>query len=126
MKVLENLVSFMKKHNKVILFICDVIAMGVACFLAAMLKFDAPNMFKEWFDDNILFIMLVDFISTMFFFILFKVYKRMWQYMVVNDYIKLTRAFVLSKVVTIIPFFYIFLSTCGKFVANGYKETPKT
>ena len=109
MKVLENLVSFTKKHTKAILFICDVIAMGVACFLAAMLKFDAPNMFKEWFDDNILFIMLVDFVSTMFFFIIFKVYRRMWQYMVVNDYIQLARAFVLSKVVTIIPFFYIWL-----------------
>lgn len=109
LKVLENLVSFTKKHTKAILFICDVIAMGVACFLAAMLKFDAPTMFKDWFDDNIFFIMIVDFISTMFFFIIFKVYKRMWQYMVVNDYIKLTRAFVLSKVVTIIPFFYIWL-----------------
>lgn len=109
LKVLENFVSFVKKHNKAILFICDVIAMGVACFLAAMLKFDAPNMFKDWFDDNIIFIMLVDFISTMFFFILFKVYKRMWQYMVVNDYIKLARAFVLSKIVTVVPFFYIWL-----------------
>lgn len=109
MKVLENLVSFTKKHNKVILFICDVIAMGVACFLAAMLKFDAPNMFKDWFDDNIIFIMLVDFVSTMFFFIIFKVYRRMWQYMVVNDYIQLARAFVLSKIVTVVPFFYIWL-----------------
>ena len=118
MKVLENLVSFMKKHNKVILFICDVIAMGVACFLAAMLKFDAPNMFKEWFDDNILFIMLVDFVSTMFFFIIFKVYRRMWQYMVVNDYIQLARAFVLSKIVTVIPFFYIWLIP-----SEGHRQT---
>lgn len=118
MKVLENLVSFTKKHNKVILFICDVIAMGVACFLAAMLKFDAPNMFKEWFDDNILFIMLVDFVSTMFFFIIFKVYRRMWQYMVVNDYIQLARAFVLSKIVTVIPFFYIWLIP-----SEGHRQT---
>ncbi len=118
MKVLENLVSFIKKHNKVILFICDVIAMGVACFLAAMLKFDAPNMFKEWFDDNILFIMLVDFVSTMFFFIIFKVYRRMWQYMVVNDYIQLARAFVLSKIVTVIPFFYIWLIP-----SEGHRQT---
>ncbi|MBO5461970.1 MAG: polysaccharide biosynthesis protein [Clostridia bacterium] len=74
-----------------------------------MLKFDAPNMFKDWFDDNIIFIMLVDFVSTMFFFIIFKVYRRMWQYMVVNDYIQLARAFVLSKIVTVVPFFYIWL-----------------
>lgn len=118
LKVLENFVSFTKKHNKAILFICDVIAMGVACFLAAMLKFDAPNMFKDWFDDNIIFIMLVDFISTMFFFILFKVYKRMWQYMVVNDYIQLARAFVLSKIVTVIPFFYIWLIP-----SEGHRQT---
>ena len=118
LKVLENLVSFTKKHTKAILFICDVIAMGVACFLAAMLKFDAPNMFKEWFDDNILFIMLVDFVSTMFFFIIFKVYRRMWQYMVVNDYIQLARAFVLSKIVTVIPFFYIWLIP-----SEGHRQT---
>lgn len=118
LKVLENLVSFTKKHTKAILFICDVIAMGVACFLAAMLKFDAPAMFKEWFDDNIIFIMLVDFVSTMFFFIIFKVYRRMWQYMVVNDYIQLARAFVLSKIVTVIPFFYIWLIP-----SEGHRQT---
>ena len=118
MKVLENLITFIKKHMKAIYFICDVIAMGIACFLAAVLKFDAPNMFKDWFDDNIIFIMLVDFVSTMFFFILFKVYKRMWQYMVVNDYIKLARAFVLSKVVTAIPFFYIWLIP-----SEGHRQT---
>ena len=107
MKVLENLVSFTKKHTKAILFICDVIAMGVA-----------PAMFKEWFDDNIIFIMLVDFVSTMFFFIIFKVYRRMWQYMVVNDYINLARAFVLSKIVTVIPFFYIWLIP-----SEGHRQT---
>ena len=75
-------------------------------------------MFKEWFDDNILFIMLVDFVSTMFFFIIFKVYRRMWQYMVVNDYIQLARAFVLSKIVTVIPFFYIWLIP-----SEGHRQT---
>ena len=109
MNLFVKLISFAKKHNKILLFIFDVVAMAVACFLAAMLKFDAPKMFKDWFDNNIFIIMAVDFISTMFFFLLFKVYNRMWQYFVFNDYINLARAFVLSKVVTVIPFFYIWL-----------------
>ncbi len=116
--MIEKFISFTKKHSKLLLFICDVIAMVAACFIAAVLKFDATTMFKDWFDNNIFIILAVDFVSTMSFFLIFKVYNRMWQYMVVNDYIKLAKAFVLSKVVTTLPFFYIWLIP-----AEGARQT---
>ena len=109
MKVIEKFISFSKKHFRLILFVCDVIGMVCAWHIAALLKFDATTMFKDWYDNNGLFILAVDFVSTMFFFILFKVYNRMWQYMVVNDYVQLAKAFILSKIVTVLPFFYIWL-----------------
>lgn len=118
MKVFEKTVSFVKKHSKLLLFVCDLIAIPLACYISALLKFDAPSMFKEWYDDNIIFIMLVDAVSTMVFFLLFKVYNRMWQYPVVNDYIRLIGAFVLSKAVTSAAFFYIWLIP-----VNGPKQT---
>ena len=118
MKIIENSVVFFKKHSKLVLFLCDVISMILACFVAGILKFDAPAMFKDWYDDNIIFIMAVDFVSTMFFFVVFKIYNRMWQYMVVYDYLKLAKAFIISKIVTVIPFFYIWLIP-----AQGHRQT---
>ena len=118
MKVVESLVSFFKKHSKITFFVCDIIAMVIACFVAGILKFDAPTMFKDWYDNNIIFIMLVDFVSMIFFFSIFKIYNRMWQYMVINDYLRLAKAYIISKIITIIPFFYIWLIP-----AEGNRQT---
>ncbi|MBR4286876.1 MAG: polysaccharide biosynthesis protein, partial [Clostridia bacterium] len=64
---------------------------------------------EDWFVSNGLIILAVDFAATMVMFIVFKVYKRMWQYMVASDYIKTGFAFVISKIISTIPFFYIWL-----------------
>ena len=103
----EKTMTFVKKHMKILLILADIIGMGISCWLAMILKFDATTMLKEWFDENIVFIMAADLISTALFFIIFKVYNRMWQYMVINDYVKTAEAFIFSKIVTVIPFFYI-------------------
>lgn len=118
MKVFEKTVSFIKRYSKILLFIFDMAAIPAACFMSAVLKFDAPTMFKEWYDDNILYIMIVDAVATAVMFLIFKVYNRMWQYFVINDYIRLLGAFALSKAVTVIPFFYIWL-----FPSHGARQT---
>ena len=107
MRMFEKTMTFVKKHMKILLILADIIGMGISCWLAMILKFDATTMLKEWFDENIVFIMAADLISTALFFIIFKVYNRMWQYMVINDYVKTAEAFIFSKIVTVIPFFYI-------------------
>ena len=109
MRTIENAVMFVKKHMRILLVIADILGMAVACYVAMILKFDATTMLKEWFDNNILYIMLVDFVSTAVMFTIFKVYNRMWQYMVVTDYVKMAYAFIISKIITVIPFFYIWL-----------------
>ena len=107
MRLFENTMTFVKKHMRILLILADILGMGISCWLAMILKFDATTMLKDWFDNNIIFIMAVDLISTALFFIIFKVYNRMWQYMVITDYVKTAEAFILSKIVTVIPFFYI-------------------
>ena len=109
MSIFEKFMTFSKRHVKLYLVITDIISMAVAACAVALLKFDAPSMFKDWFDQNILFIMAVDAVSTIVFFLIFKIYSRMWQYFVINDYIQLAKAFTISKVVTVIPFHYIWL-----------------
>ena len=109
MKTLEKLVSVCKKHSKIILVVFDLLAIVIASFVAAMLKFDAKTMFEDWFVNNIVFIGLADAVSMLALFAVFKIYNRMWQYMVVNDYVKMVEAFVISKIVTCLPFFYIWL-----------------
>ena len=102
------------------LILADILGMAIACCVAMILKFDATTMIKDWFDNNILYIMLVDLASTALMFIIFKVYNRMWQYMVVDDYVKTGLAFVISKVITVIPFFYIWLIPSAEI---GAKQT---
>ncbi len=114
MKTWEKIVSICKKYSKIILVVFDVLAIVIASFVAAMLKFDAETMFDTWYTSNVMFICLVDAVSMLALFVIFKVYNRMWQYMVVNDYVKLFEAFVISKIVTCIPFFYIWLLPFGE------------
>ena len=109
MSIFERFITFSKKHLKAYLVVADILSMVVACCSVALLKFDAPSMFKDWFDDNVFFIMAVDLVSTMVFFLIFKIYSRMWQYMVTNDFLQMAKAFTVSKIVTVIPFYYIWL-----------------
>ncbi len=120
MRTIENTVMFVKKHMRILLILADILGMAISCYVAMILKFDATTMLKEWFDDNILFIMAVDFVSTAVMFIIFKIYNRMWQYMVVTDYVKMGYAFVISKIITVIPFFYIWLIPSAEI---GAKQT---
>lgn len=109
MSIFEKLITFSKKHMKLYLAVADIISMVVACCAVALLKFDAPSMFKDWFDENVFFIMAVDLVVTVVMFLVFKIYSRMWQYIVVNDFVQMAKAFVISKIITILPFYYIWL-----------------
>ncbi len=109
MRTIEKAVAFVKKHMKLTLILADIVCMVLAFFSAMMLKFEATTMLDQWFELNGVIIFAVDLVSTAVLFSIFKVYKRMWQYMVVDDYIKTAIAFIISKIVTTIPFFYIWL-----------------
>ena len=109
MELFEKVVTFIKKHIKVNLMICDILALLVSFQAAAYLKFDAAVTFDKWFVKNAVFIFVADFIITAMAFLIAKIYNRMWQYLVLNDYAKLITAFCVSKVVTCGVFFYIWL-----------------
>ena len=118
LRLFENTMTFAKKHMRILLILADILGMVISCWLAMILKFDATTLLKDWFDENVFFIMAADLISTAVFFIIFKVYNRMWQYMVITDYVKTAEAFILSKIVTVVPFFYIW-----GFPSEGPKQT---
>ena len=109
MRTIEKTVMFVKKHMRILLVLADIVGMAISCYVAMILKFDASTLLKDWFDNNIIYIMAVDLVSTAVMFIIFKIYNRMWQYMVVSDYVKMGYAYIISKIITVIPFFYIWL-----------------
>ncbi len=105
----EKTVEFVKKHIKLLFIVSDILIFILSFYIAAILKFDASNMFDKWFVQNGLLIFGVDLVVTAILFIAFKIYNRMWQYFVMTDYIKLTTAFSISKLITTCIFFYIWL-----------------
>ena len=96
--------SFLKQHIKAVLVASDLLSLGIAFSVAIYLKFDAFVYLPEWFLDNGLFILLVDFAVTALCFIKFKIYKRMWQYLIATDYANLITAFGISRVAVVLPF----------------------
>ncbi len=102
-------VEFLKKHVKALMVIADVFAIVVAFVVSSYLKFDAPVLFKGWFEDNMYYIFAVDVITTLLSFSIFKVYKTMWQYVVISDYLRMVKAYFIAKVITVTSFFYIWL-----------------
>ena len=114
--LIEKAVTFVKKHTKGVFVVCDFLSICVAFFFATYLKFDAPMFFPKWFNNNVGFIVLVDTIVTAVCFVGFKIYSRMWQYFVAKDYTTLVGAFALSKVLSIIPFVYIWYTYTRSFL----------
>lgn len=102
-------VEFLKKHVKALMVIADVFAIVIAFVVSSYLKFDAPVLFKGWFEDNMYYIFAVDVITTLLSFSIFKVYKTMWQYVVISDYLRMVKAYFIAKVITVASFFYIWL-----------------
>ena len=114
--LIEKIVTFVKKHTKGMFIISDSISICIAFLLATYLKFDASVFFPKWFNNNVLFIVFADIIITGICFVVFKIYSRMWQYFVAKDYTTLVCAFALSKVITIIPFVYIWFTYTRSFL----------
>lgn len=112
---IEKAVTFVKKHLKAFLIVCDFISICIAFGLVTYLKFDAPNFFPDWYKNNALLIVLADLVTTNVIFLACKIYNRMWQYFVSRDYIILIAAFGVAKIVTIIPFFYIWVEYTRSF-----------
>ena len=103
----EKFITFVKKNIKWILFIGDILGLLVAFVFASYLKFDAPSLFDTWFEGQMYYILTVDIIVTVLMMALFKIYKIMWQFVVITDYLKLFKAFVIAKIITCGCFFYI-------------------
>lgn len=122
MRLYEKIMTIAKRHLKLFLILADIVGMLLSNIMAMVLKFNvddlSSNMVPQWYKDNIFFIIAADFVITAIFFIIFKVYNRMWQYMVINDYVKTAKAFILSKIVAVIPFFYIWA-----FPFEGVRQT---
>ncbi len=102
---------------KSILITSDLFCVGIAFLFATYLKFDAPYYFPDWFNSNALYVLLVDLVVTSICFFVSKIHNRMWQYFVSRDYAILVIAFMVSKVITVIPFVYIWLDNTRSFFA---------
>ena len=59
-----NFGNLVKKHFKAFLFSADVVAMLIAVFVAATLKFDAAVRYQNWFTDYLWAFMLIDIAVT--------------------------------------------------------------
>lgn len=114
--LIEKIVTFIKIHMKGLLVIGDLLSICIAFSLATYLKFDAEIFFPEWFSTNAVWIILVDLVITGICFAIFKIYNRMWQYFVAKDYTTLFAGFVLSKIILIIPFAYIWFDYTRAFL----------
>lgn len=111
--MIKVIVAFLKKNIKPIMFVADLVAVVIAFVMASYLKFDAPTLFDSWFEKNMYYIFAVDVAATFLMFMMFKIYRIMWQYMVVSDYIKIVKAFFIGKAVTVASFFYIWTNILG-------------
>ena len=105
--MVRNIVTFAKKNIRMFLFVGDILSLLVAFVAASYLKFDAPVLFDGWFERNMYYILMADISITALMFMVFKIYRIMWQFVVISDYIKLAKAFLISKVITCGCFFYI-------------------
>ena len=114
--LIKKLVTFVKKHTKGVFVVFDLLSVCVAFLFATYLKFDAPVFFPAWFNSNVLFIVFADIIITGICFAFFKIYSRMWQYFVAKDYTTLACAFVLSKILVMVPFAYIWFTYTRSFL----------
>lgn len=112
--MIEKVVECLKKHIRSITFIADIAVMVIAFVFASYLKFDAPTLFDGWFEANMYYIFAVDIVATFLMFMLFKIYRIMWQYMVISDYLKIVKAFFIGKAFTVASFFYIWTN----FISN--------
>ncbi len=113
---MKKALDFLKQHIKKVLIVSDVLSLGLAFAAAIYLKFDAFVYLPEWFLDNGLFILLADFIITSLCFTKFKIYKRMWQYLIGTDYANLLKAFVISRFAVVLPFVYIWFEYTRSFL----------
>lgn len=107
MKIIEYVVSFVKNHIKGILFFFDMVAVFLSAGAMAVLKFDGPILFPEWFKTNCFIIVPVYALCVGVSFFAFKVYNRMWQYVNIKDYYILVVAFCVAFAVGTVPFFYL-------------------
>lgn len=103
----KKIITIIKKYIRWILFIFDIAGLLVAFTSASYLKFDAPSLFDGWFSGNMYYILIVDIFVTVLMMIIFKIYRIMWQFIVITDYLRLVKAFVIAKIITCGCFFYI-------------------
>lgn len=115
MNIFEKAVGFIKKHIVWLLVFGDAVAMWLAFATASILKFDKSVIDPVWYTNNRLLILAVDIVVMAVVFRLFKIHKRMWQYFNARDYINLVGAFCVAKIISVVPFFYIWLENTRAF-----------
>ncbi len=108
--MIEKTASFFKRNVKKFVFAGDIISFLLAFVASSYLKFDAPQLFDKWFNENLHYIIVVDIIVTVAVLFISKIYRIMWQYLDIKDYVKLIKRFYLAKVITCGCFFYIWLA----------------
>ncbi len=108
--------TFLKVHIAGVMVTCDVIFAVLSIVFSAMLKYDATIRLPEWFLSYILLFFAVDSILTVGAFFLTKVYKRMWQYFIVSDYVNLSASFFISKVLVFLSFTFVWIETPRNFI----------
>ncbi len=86
METIFKIVEFFKKNIRGVLAGADILSLAFAFVAAATLKFGALVFLPDWFVTNILWIMGVDLLVTMAFFLWRRIYSRMWQFFVYRDY----------------------------------------
>ena len=116
LSILNPIVTFIKAHIKPILFVVDLCIFAMSFVTVSYLKFDAVSFFPAWFSINNTYMFLVDIVVTVVAFVIFKVYRRMWQFFVASDYAVTVCAFILAKTVSILPFVFIWFKYTRTFL----------
>ena len=117
--MIESVVSYVKNHTKLVLVVGDIFAVLFSAVFATVLKFDGSVYFPTWLKENILIIVAVYGALMMLSFGIFKIYNRMWQYLITKDYLLLTVSFVTSFAVATVPFIYIWSSYTREYFTWG-------
>ena len=109
MKFLENIkkVSLPNNIKTALLVIIDVIFINLASFFALYVRFefDMPELISSTFLKTVTYMAPLTTLITIGIFVYFKLYKRLWKYATVDEFISIATACLSSSVVTTIVLF---------------------
>lgn len=116
MSFIKKMVTFFKVHIAGVFVGSDIAFSLLAIVLAATLKYDAAIRLPQWFISYIPLVFAVDSFITVGIFAFSKIYRRMWQYFIVSDYVNLFGMFFVSKLLTFLAFTFVWVETPRNFI----------